>query len=121
MTSAAMPFVDTAAVTSGTPNAAALKGRKDVDKAAVDFEAMVLSQMLNTMTSGLKTEKPFGGGDSENIWRSFLNDEYAKAMAKSGGLGISSTVRGELLRMQGMDDAAAPSATAVTPPPAPAA
>jgi Rod binding domain-containing protein len=120
MTGAAMPFVDTAAVTGGTPNVDALKGRKDVDKAAVDFEAMVLSQMLNTMTSGLKTEKPFGGGDSENIWRSFLNDEYAKAMAKSGGLGISSSVRGELLRMQGMNDAATPS-TAVTPPPAPAA
>ena len=111
MTSAAMPFIDTAAITGGTPSATALKGRKDVDKTAVEFEAMVLSQMLNSMTSGLKTEKPFGGGDSENIWRSFLNDEYAKAMAKSGGLGISSTVRGELLRMQGMDDA-----TPSTPP-----
>lgn len=109
MTGAALSsFVDTAAVTGGTPNATALKGRKDVDKASVEFEAMVLSQMLNTMTSGLKTEKPFGGGDSENIWRSFLNDEYAKAMAKSGGLGISSAVRGELLRMQGAGDPAAP-------------
>lgn len=98
---AAMPFVDIGAVASGQPNADALKRSKDVDKASVEFEAMVLSQMLNTMTSGLKTDTPFGGGQSEGIWRSFLNDEYAKAMAKSGGLGISHMVTAEIMRLQG--------------------
>ena len=100
------PFVDFTAAASGTPQSAAGKARRDINGAAVDFEAMVLAQMLNTMTSGLKTDAPFGGGESEQIWRSFLNDEYARAMAKSGGIGIADSVRGEMLRMQGLDQTA---------------
>ena len=58
-------------------------------KTAQEFEAFFLSQMLNNMTSGLQTDKTFGGGESEKIFSSMLHDEYAKSMSRQGGIGMT--------------------------------
>ena len=68
--------------------------------AAEDFEAFFLSQVLNTMSAGLQTNETFGGGESEKIFRSMMNDEYAKSMSKQGGIGISDVVYREMLALQ---------------------
>ncbi|MCG8493932.1 MAG: rod-binding protein [Sneathiellales bacterium] len=68
--------------------------------AAEDFEAFFLSQMLNTMSAGIQTDETFGGGESEKIFRSMLNDEYSKSMARQGGIGIADAVFREMLAMQ---------------------
>lgn len=67
---------------------------------AIDFEASFLAQMLRPMFQGLSTEAPFGGGQAEETWRSFLIDEMAKQTARSGGIGLADHVMSEMLRMQ---------------------
>ena len=71
-----------------------------IRKAAEDFEAFFLGQMLQPMFKSLNVEPPFGGGNAEEVWRSMMVDEMGKAMAKSGGIGIAASVKREILRMQ---------------------
>ena len=66
-----------------------------------DFESMFLSQMLSPIFNALKTDGPFGGGHAEGMYRSFLVDAYAKAMTRSGGIGIADqVVRSVMLQFQ---------------------
>lgn len=65
------------------------------------FETMALSNLLAPMWEGLKTDGPFGGGQGEEAMRSFYVDAIAKEMAKKGGIGISSMMQKELLKLQG--------------------
>ena len=69
-------------------------------KAAQDFEAFFLGQMLQPMFSNLSSDGPFGGGHAEKIWRAMMVDEIGKSMAKSGGIGIADYVQREILRVQ---------------------
>ena len=64
------------------------------------FESFFLSQVLAHMSSGLTVDGPFGGGVSEKTFRSMLNDEYAKAVAARGGIGIAAIIQAEILRLQ---------------------
>lgn len=68
--------------------------------AAQDFEAFFISQMLQPMFSEINTAPPFGGGNAERIWRSMMLDEYGNMIAKSGGIGVSDAVLGEMLKNQ---------------------
>lgn len=69
-------------------------------KTANDFEAMFLTQMLEHMSAGIKTDGPFGGGQGEEMFRSLLNQEYAGALAKKGGIGIADAVYRQILALQ---------------------
>ncbi len=71
-----------------------------VREKAQEFEALFLSQMLQPMFADIRAEEPFGGGPSEEIWRSMLVDEYGKGIARAGGIGIADRVMGEMLRAQ---------------------
>ena len=73
---------------------------KQARKVAEDFEAFFLGQMLQPMFANIGAEEPFGGGPSEGIWRSLQVDEYGKALARRGGIGIADAVYQEILRMQ---------------------
>lgn len=64
------------------------------------FEASFLSQMLKPMFEGLETDGPFGGGEGEATWRSFLIDAMAKQAVKAGGIGLADTVMSEMVKMQ---------------------
>ena len=66
------------------------------------FEAMFLSQMLEHMSSGLNVDPTFGGGAGEQAYKSLLNEQYAKAVSKSGGIGVSDVIYREILRLQEM-------------------
>jgi len=80
------------------PNAAA--GAQDALKVAQDFEAFFLAQAMDSMFAGIESDKLFGAGNGENVYRSLLTQEYAKVAAKSGGVGIADAVQREILRMQ---------------------
>ena len=67
---------------------------------AEDFEAVFIGQMLQPLFKNLGAEKPFGGGQSEAMWRSMQVDEYGKAIAQTGGIGIADHVFREILKMQ---------------------
>ncbi len=74
--------------------------QQDVDKVAKDFEAMFISQMLQSMFKDVKTDPVLGGGQSEEVFRSMLIDQYGKEMSQNGGLGLAPHIKAELLRMQ---------------------
>jgi Rod binding domain-containing protein len=69
-------------------------------KAAQDFEAMFIAQMLKPMFQSLSTEGMFGGGKGEEAYRSLLVEEYGKAIANAGGVGIADQVKAEMLKLQ---------------------
>ena len=74
--------------------------QKKIKKAAQDFEAFFVGQMMETMTEGVQTDEYFGGGHGEEMWRSMLNQEYGKEVAKGGKLGIAAPVMASMLRAQ---------------------
>ena len=78
------------------PNAETPRMRETAEK----FEASFLSQMLKPMFEGLSTDGPFGGGEAEGTWRSFMIDEMAKQTVRAGGIGLADTVVSEMIRMQ---------------------
>jgi flagellar protein FlgJ len=93
--------------------AAALKGggkTQDLNKvreAAEKFESFFIGQMMEHMKAGMETDPLFGGGPGEDMWKSMLNQEYGKEIAKTGRLGITEQVMQGMLRMQEQRDAAA--------------
>ena len=82
------------------PNTQAIESKKQARKIAEDFEAVFLAQMLKPMFEGIKPEAPFGGGNSEAMWRSMQIEEYGKAITKAGGIGIADTVFREIIKLQ---------------------
>ncbi len=76
---------------------------KDLAKAkaaAEDFEAFFVSHAFEDMFAGMDTDAMFGGGEAEQMFRSFLLQEYGKKVAHSGGVGVSSMVQQQLLQLQ---------------------
>lgn len=69
-------------------------------QAAQDFEAQFLSQMVEHMFAGVGTGGMFNGGHGEEMFRSMLFDQYGKALARAGGVGIADAVQREILRVQ---------------------
>lgn len=67
---------------------------------AQEFEAQFLAQMLQPMFKGLDAEAPFGGGHAEEMWRGMQVEEYGKAIAKQGGIGIADMVLREMIKAQ---------------------
>lgn len=71
-----------------------------VDEAAQEFEAMFLAQMLQPMFEGMEPNPLFGGGQGEKIFNSMMVEEYGKAIAAGGGVGIADTVKAAMLELQ---------------------
>lgn len=71
---------------------------------AEEFEAVFLAQMVEQMM-GETTESAFGGGPGEAAFKSMLNEEYAKVMAKAGGIGLADALAREMLALQEGRDA----------------
>lgn len=69
-------------------------------QAAEEYEAVFISQMLQPMFAGIRTDGPFGGGQGEAIYRSMMLSEYGKAIAARGGVGLADHVLQSLLKAQ---------------------
>lgn len=69
-------------------------------RAAEEFEALFLAEMLAPIFETMETDGPFGGGSAERIYRSLMVQEYGKALTQSGGVGIADAVERELLKLQ---------------------
>lgn len=94
---------DTSALALGKAKPLANKEEKDLQQAketAQDFEAFFMTKTMESMFEGVSTEGMFGGGHAEKIYRSMLLDEYGKAMAKTGNIGISDSIMQSILDMQ---------------------
>ncbi len=69
-------------------------------RAADEFEAVFISQMLKSMSVGVKTDGPFGGGQSEEIYRDLMNEQLGKSISGQGGIGMSDAIYREILKSQ---------------------
>jgi flagellar protein FlgJ len=68
--------------------------------AAEQFESQFLAQMLRPVFDALPTDGPFGGGEGEAMWRSFMVDAMAQQTVRAGGLGLSDAILAEMIRLQ---------------------
>ncbi len=82
--------------------AAEMAKRGDIDRTAKQFEASFLGIMLQSMFKDVKISEPFGGGDGEEMWKSFFTDAMAKSMTKAGGIGLAAPITREMLKLQGL-------------------
>jgi len=69
-------------------------------KAAEQFEAVFLSQMLAPMFETVPTDSFMGGGQAESVYRGMMVEEMGKSLAKQGGIGIADSVFREILKLQ---------------------
>lgn len=70
-------------------------------KTADEFETMFLEQMLDRLVESAGAEGPLGeNGTGGGVYRSMLVKEYAGAIGKSGGVGLSDPIFAEILKLQ---------------------
>ncbi len=86
--------------TKTTPKLGHVETEVQARKIAEDFEAFFLGQMLQPMFQNIEAAEPFGGSSSEKMWRTMQVEEYGKALAKSGGVGLADAVFREILKTQ---------------------
>lgn len=76
------------------------KDAEKTKKAAEDFEAVFISEMLKPMFETIEVSDTFGGGKGEEIFRGIMIQEMGKSIARNGGLGIAANVQAHLLKAQ---------------------
>ena len=72
---------------------------KAAKSAAQSFESVFLFEVLQSMYAGVKPGA-FGGGSSEKLYQSMLNEEVAKSISKQGGIGIADSIYNEIIKSQ---------------------
>jgi Rod binding domain-containing protein len=110
--SPAIPILTPAANPAAEPSTApsARNSPENIQKAASQFEALMIGQMLQAMRADGKTGWMGGGDDaSGSTMIEFAEQEFAKVMAASGGFGLAKMVT-DSLRKSG--PAASPSSAA---------
>jgi len=71
----------------------AIDKTSDLYKAAQDFEALFIKQMLDAMRKTLNTQDDMtGSGTGQDMYNDMLYDEYAKKMSSTGQFGIADMI-----------------------------
>ena len=91
---------ETASVNTPAAAKPTAAGQAKAHRAAQDFEAVFLNSMFQHMFTGIDGEGPFGGQGATGVWRSVLTDQYAKSVAKAGGIGIAAQVYRSMMAHQ---------------------
>ena len=90
-----MSTIPLAKVDTSTP------GYEKLRKQAVELEGVFLNTLMKEMFSSIKTdEASFGGGFAEETWRGMQAEQFAGALAETGGIGLADQLMGDLLRLQ---------------------
>ena len=76
------------------------KQRLQAKKVSQDFEALFVGMMLKSMRSTVGEDKMTGGGHGEETFRSLLDQEYATAAVKRGGIGLAKQIEKEIIRQE---------------------
>lgn len=75
--------------------------RAELRKVAEEFESLFLGIVLKSMRQTVQQSGLLDGGNAEDIYRSMLDDEYAKMMAAQRHTGIADNIEEFLLRSYG--------------------
>jgi flagellar protein FlgJ len=95
------PF-PTMQITGTAPSAGNTMPRdaEGIHKVAQDFEAFFAGLVFDQMSSGVEPDPVTGGGEAESMFKSLLNQEFGKSIARDGSLGIADIVQRQLLQIQ---------------------
>lgn len=77
------------------------KDREQIRKVSEDFESIFLGIVLKSMRQTVQKSGLMDGGNAEDIYRSMLDDEYAKMMAEQRHTGLADNIEEFLLRSYG--------------------
>jgi flagellar protein FlgJ len=78
--------------------AAQEKDRLSAKKVARDFESIFIGLMMKSMRETVGKDSLTGGGHGEEMYRSMLDQEYAKAASEAQTLGLATAIEKELLK-----------------------
>ena len=67
---------------------------------AEKMESLFISQMINHMFKGIKTDGLTGGGNGEAMFRDLLVQEYGNTISESNGNGLADSIERQLLERQ---------------------
>jgi len=88
---------------NGTNMVGAATGQRSAGKEAVaakkvakEFEALFVGMMLKSMRETVGKDKLTNGGHGEDIYRSLLDQEYAKSLTEHGGVGLATMLERQL-------------------------
>lgn len=81
------------------PGRASAMPTDEVRQAAQEFESLLIGQILHGLMDSLSGPGMLGEGKDE-VYASMLQDEYARLISRSGGIGIADVVMRELLKAQ---------------------
>jgi flagellar protein FlgJ len=74
------------------------KDRIAAKKVAREFESLFVGMMLKSMRETVGKDSLTNGGHGEEVYRSLLDQEYARAIGENNGLGIAKLLEKELLK-----------------------
>lgn len=97
----ALPAVDPRGELAARAKGTSSEAGPEVKKVAREFEAMFVAMMLKSMRETVGKDSLTGGGRGEETFRSLLDQEYANAAVKGGGIGLAGTIERELARTTG--------------------
>lgn len=78
------------------PTAASKPVDPRIAQKARELEGVMLGQFVQLMLKDVGAEGPFGGGSAEGQWQDLLAQEYGKAIANGGGIGLAVQIEREL-------------------------
>jgi len=88
---------------TATPPTPRPKG-KTAEETAHSFEAVFIGQITKMMMDTTQVSDTFGGGHGEEMFRGVLAEQLGTVITKNGGIGLSSVVMKEIVRLQGGAD-----------------
>ena len=71
-----------------------------IKSVAGEFESVFLNNMLEEMFAGVGDDDPFGNTEGASTWRSLRTEEFGRAIARAGGIGLSEHVERHLIALQ---------------------
>lgn len=102
MTDLTLPAYADPRLTAGSPAQGnpATKNAVQIRALAEDFEAFFAGLVFDEITAEMEPDELTGGGQAESMFRSLLNQEFGKSVARGGSLGIADIVQRQLLQLQ---------------------
>lgn len=86
------------------------KDPKAIDAASKEFETVFLAQMLEHMFEGVSVDPLSAGSEGEDVYKSWMIQQYGKTLTDAGGIGIADYVKRELLHLQEVQSGSAQAA-----------
>ncbi len=91
--------MDVLATSFSAPTSTA-QGYEGLRQQAEELEAVFLNTLVSEMFKGLGKDSENGGDFSTDTWRGMQSEQFAAAIAKTGGVGIADQIMTSLLQAQ---------------------